>query len=374
MTTTSSEKAPDVGQLGKETLPESTFPGGRNQTFRVFFNPEVHAAIAKHAADTSSVEICGILVGKWARDADGPYVTITASIKGEAATNKFAEVTFTHETWAKINQEMDSRYAEFAIVGWYHSHPDFGIFLSDRDRFIQEHFFSGPGQVAYVVDPIRKTEGVFLWKQGQPALAPHYWVGDRVQIATGAHEEGPVVSKPASAVMPAARGAAPAADPWLTTLIQGAIYASIFLIGFLLAGKLSDFERLRIHQHELARALLFLKIRPGLTSELDRVRSEIRDAAKDAKTLAKEHLKLSEDPKAAEERWLTMLKGLDLAFEHVTLIKQAYGLSREEEALLESLGREGSSGKKDKGAAAEDKQEKAGDKKEQGADKEKLKP
>ena len=65
---------------------------------------------------------------------------------------------------------MDSRFAHLTIVGWYHTHPDFGVFLSDRDRFIHEHFFAHPGQIAHVIDPIRKTEGVFVWREGKTVL------------------------------------------------------------------------------------------------------------------------------------------------------------------------------------------------------------
>ena len=120
------------------------------------------------------------------------------SIRGEGAETKFAEVTFTHQTWAKINAEMDTKFADMKIVGWYHTHPDFGIFLSDRDRFIQEHFFSGPGQVAHVIDPVRQIEGVFVWRDGKPALAEHFWVGDRILTASDAE-------KPASPARPGAR-------------------------------------------------------------------------------------------------------------------------------------------------------------------------
>ncbi len=146
----------------------------------------MHAALWKHAREDTSVEICGVLVGTWHRDESGPFAAIVDSIRGEGATTKFAEVTFTHQTWAKINAEMDSRFADKKIVGWYHTHPDFGIFLSDRDRFIQEHFFSGPGQVAHVIDPVRNVEGVFIWQAGKPTLADHFWAGNRLITAAEA--------------------------------------------------------------------------------------------------------------------------------------------------------------------------------------------
>ena len=170
----------DVRLLAREDLPHEAFPGGRNEGLRVFFTPEVHQALWRHAVLDTSVEICGVLVGSWHRDQAGPFVKIVESIRGEGAETRFAEVTFTHETWAKINAEMDNKFSKLSIVGWYHTHPDFGIFLSDRDRFIHEHFFSGPGQIAHVIDPIRKTEGVFIWRNAKPSLCEHFWVGDRI--------------------------------------------------------------------------------------------------------------------------------------------------------------------------------------------------
>src|SRR5262249_23653189 len=155
MTTTADNKSssgPDIRMLADREFPKSQFPGEGKVDFRISLDEKVHREIQKHAKENKQVEICGVLVGKWGRDDKGPFVSITSSIRGEAATNKFAEVTFTHDTWSKINAEMDKNHPNEKMVGWYHTHPDFGIFLSDRDRFIHESFFSDPGHVAYVVD------------------------------------------------------------------------------------------------------------------------------------------------------------------------------------------------------------------------------
>ena len=106
------------------------------------------AAIWKHATETTAVEICGVLVGTWQRDANGPFVQVTESIRGEAAENKFAEVTFTHETWGKINAQMDSKFAHLSIVGWYHTHPPLPLHLTEHDVETHEKFFTDPWQVA----------------------------------------------------------------------------------------------------------------------------------------------------------------------------------------------------------------------------------
>src|SRR4051812_41042167 len=106
----------DVAQLRDEKLDQELFPGGREPAYRIYFEPNAHAGIWSHASETTAVEICGVLVGHWAKDSEGPFVRVNAFVRGEAAANKFAEVTFTHETWAKINAEMDTKYTAEKIV------------------------------------------------------------------------------------------------------------------------------------------------------------------------------------------------------------------------------------------------------------------
>src|SRR5262245_24242054 len=274
---------PDIRLLASETLSEENFPGGRNEAFRVYFTPEVHAALWKHAGEDTSVEICGVVVGTWHRDEVGPFVKVVESIRGEGAEKRFAEVTFTHQTWAKINSEMDTKFADLKIVGWYHTHPDFGIFLSDRDRFIQEHFFSGPGQIAHVIDPLRRTEGVFIWRGGKPALAEHFWVGDKILTAAdaetsgaagGARRVGAVASAgPAAGAGPGeSRGAPDALLPPPGRLIM---YGGVFLLGYLLATAYSSWERQRYIEAEVARNGVAGLLRLGLADELDQLQRDL---------------------------------------------------------------------------------------------------
>src|SRR5262245_49353400 len=119
----------DVRDLAKEELPAGHFPASPHSDFRVYMTPEVHRGAWEHAKKNMSVENCVVLVGSWKQDGNGPYAVATNFIPCENAASKFAEVTFTHESWAMINHEMDTRFATERIIGWYHSHPDFGIFL-----------------------------------------------------------------------------------------------------------------------------------------------------------------------------------------------------------------------------------------------------
>jgi proteasome lid subunit RPN8/RPN11 len=125
-------------------------------------------AMNQHAASESRHEIGGVMVGRvW--EGPQPVVFVEDIIRGTHMSHLRSSVTFTHESWAAINQAMDEQYADKAIVGWYHSHPGFGIFLSDHDLFIHRNFFTMPWQVAFVTDPVKGSHGCFTWNNGDLA-------------------------------------------------------------------------------------------------------------------------------------------------------------------------------------------------------------
>jgi len=151
-------------------LPPAT--EGRAAKFQVIFQPRVLDEIHRHGKSNTEVELCGVLVGNVYEDGS-PYVLVEASIRGNAAVSKGTQVTFTSETWSRIHEELERDYPKCRIVGWYHTHPGFGIFLSGMDLFIQDHFFNAPWQVAFVYDPIGGDEGVFIWRGGKSVREPH---------------------------------------------------------------------------------------------------------------------------------------------------------------------------------------------------------
>jgi proteasome lid subunit RPN8/RPN11 len=117
-------------------------------------------------------EICGVLVGS----NDDGCTTIDACIAGDNAARGAAHVTFTQDTWEHIYAIKDRDFPNKKMVGWYHSHPGFGVFLSHHDIFIHENFFKAPHQVAWVFDPHSDEEGCFGWSQGEVRRLQHFEV------------------------------------------------------------------------------------------------------------------------------------------------------------------------------------------------------
>lgn len=158
-----SHVAPDAGTL--RLLKKISGP--REPGFAAVIQRSALDAVHAHGQSDTSVEICGVLVGDLHHDRISPYLLISAQIPGEKAASKQTQVTFTADTWNAIQATMETKYADKKIVGWYHTHPGFGVFLSGMDLFIQDNFFNLPHQVAWVYDPIAEVDGVFVWRKGQ---------------------------------------------------------------------------------------------------------------------------------------------------------------------------------------------------------------
>ena len=121
---------------------------------------EVARQIRQHARSSLKAEVCGVLIG----EIEDGTAHVQACISGANAAQGGAHVTFTQDTWEHIYKIKDRDFPDARIVGWYHSHPGFGIFLSDHDTFIHKNFFSAPEQVAWVYDPHTDEEGCFGWR------------------------------------------------------------------------------------------------------------------------------------------------------------------------------------------------------------------
>jgi proteasome lid subunit RPN8/RPN11 len=165
-------KACDISQIASATWPEQKCPasGGAGSSVRIVIARSVLLEIEAHGKSLPHVEVCGLMVGNVYQDDGGPYIHIEKMIRGEHADSQVAQVTFKPETWQHLYATLDRDYPTLRILGWYHTHPRFGIFLSEADLFIHHNFFSTPEQIALVYDPHSGEKGVFVWREGRATL------------------------------------------------------------------------------------------------------------------------------------------------------------------------------------------------------------
>ncbi|MCA9923307.1 MAG: Mov34/MPN/PAD-1 family protein [Anaerolineales bacterium] len=129
-----------------------------------------------HALSSMDREVAGVMIGpRPEKQPDGRYVVhVIDTIIAKHTVMQGASVTYTPESWRYMNDKLMERYPDetAVIVGWYHTHPGFGIFLSGMDQFIHQNFFTQIWHIAYVLDPRARTSGFFSWDRQKTRVSP----------------------------------------------------------------------------------------------------------------------------------------------------------------------------------------------------------
>lgn len=229
-----------VSNVDAKDAPSGAFPGRLpKDELRICVLPGAYEAMLQHAKSSLDNEVCGVMLGQLKKDSSGPFLMIEDVIQGQAAQSAPAKVTYTAETWTYIHKEQESRDPNLKMVGWYHTHPRFGIFLSSYDQFIHENFFSvEPWMVAFVIDPVKDEEGFFYWSRGKITRALRHWIGDQPRLSDGSEFDGRDIQDDHNAQAPAPRiqrpgheqaAAAPAIVPMQEDLGLGGFSNTIVL-------------------------------------------------------------------------------------------------------------------------------------------------
>lgn len=149
--------------------------GGPQALTQVIIHEAVLKGILAHATSDTTREVGGVLVGSLVGEPGEHVVQVSGWIAARHTEASRTSVTFTPDTWAAVHEEKERSYPNERIVGWYHTHPNLGIFLSQHDLFIHRNFFREPWQVALVVDPVREERGFFVWlREGDIRSVPYF--------------------------------------------------------------------------------------------------------------------------------------------------------------------------------------------------------
>lgn len=174
--------------LEDRTMCAVAFDRPSADTVPVYVSEDVVRAIEAQAAGAKEREVGGVLLGGFYRSEKGSYVEVSGYIEARSARSTEVSLTFTHETWEQINAEQARRTDGARIVGWYHSHPGLGVFMSREDEFIHSNYFADHWHVALVVDPICHDWGCFKWTDGSLERAGGFYVFGEKRAANRVRE------------------------------------------------------------------------------------------------------------------------------------------------------------------------------------------
>jgi proteasome lid subunit RPN8/RPN11 len=136
----------------------------------VYVNRHAYDGMLRRAAAGDDFEVGGFLLGGFHHHAGRRYVDITHQVPALKAESARAHLTFSNDAMREFHETHAERYPGTLVLGWYHTHPGSGLFLSADDRFIQKSFYASDHHVAIVIDPHAGPReagriGVFVWEE-----------------------------------------------------------------------------------------------------------------------------------------------------------------------------------------------------------------
>lgn len=163
--------------------------------FQIFVSEATLETIRDYSATKLDREVGGVLMGGYYLDPEAnggkgqEFIVIDDYIPVREGQSNHASFEFSLDAWTQVTRIRNERWPDDTradgsrslMVGWHHTHPTFGIFLSGMDMGIQREHFKLPWQVALVVDPVRQTLGFLRIKAGKEraSLCAFYLIRDR---------------------------------------------------------------------------------------------------------------------------------------------------------------------------------------------------
>ena len=189
-------------ELTENMLPQNILPIGDRveENKNIYILQSVYKEIHKFTQNKTTNESGGMLVGTVLEEFGKTNIIVSGFVEAKYCEATPTTLKFTHETWEYVHKEIEKKHPGKKIVGWIHTHPDFGIFLSEYDKFIHQNFFNEDYQVAYVVDPIQKIEGFYFWINEKIEKCKGFYIYDKTgaKITVGADKEEAAVAKESS--------------------------------------------------------------------------------------------------------------------------------------------------------------------------------
>ncbi len=130
--------------------------------------------IAAHCAANLQAEVGGALLGYPYNHNQQSFVEVLAAIPAHSPDHGPVHFTFTADVWTQLERDR-ATYPNLEVVGWFHTHPDLGVFFSVDDVVVHSAAFTQPWQVALVVDPVRAEASFFGWQEDGIGAIPGFY-------------------------------------------------------------------------------------------------------------------------------------------------------------------------------------------------------
>ena len=143
-----------------------------------YVNKHAEAKMRNHALAfrNQKLEVMGLLLGE-VRTWDGQEYILVRDVVTTDLDATSVSVKFDSNSFQKLFENLDDAGFDYVLVGWYHSHPGYGCFMSETDLATHQGVFISKHQLAIVIDPLNFQIEGFRVRDGEALLVKFlvYW-------------------------------------------------------------------------------------------------------------------------------------------------------------------------------------------------------
>lgn len=146
--------------------------GSADDGLRIYMEDYAHTYLYQYAKSGATGEKLAVLMGK-TLNIDGQTTVFISGVIQAKYTEKLKGMeTITKRSWQYIEEQIDKYFKGLSVVGWMHSRPSFGAFVTSRDEAYHKKVFNRDSQVFFVVDPADRLDRFYVLNDGGRELRP----------------------------------------------------------------------------------------------------------------------------------------------------------------------------------------------------------
>lgn len=141
---------------------EQSVPGAG---INVFIDDNPFSSMWEHITSDHDNEVGGGLIGRYFIDSriNIRFLIINEIIPCMECTKNKYDIVFVAEFFHRLDIAKEDMGDQNLIIGTYHSHPNYSVFLSETDKNTILTIFNRPHHVTLIGDPVRNDIGCFIW-------------------------------------------------------------------------------------------------------------------------------------------------------------------------------------------------------------------
>lgn len=169
------EELEEIEENKHSFLDNAKLIGDTPTGIKIYLEDYVYTYLYQYAKLNRGEEKGAVLVGYYTEELGDKMAMISGAIQFKSSLAE-ERTHITEEVMNEVRAKLNKYFPDCELMGWMHTQPGYGIFLTTQDIRLQKEFFGKPYQTLMIIDPIENMEAFFLWDKEEVRSVEGYYI------------------------------------------------------------------------------------------------------------------------------------------------------------------------------------------------------